>query len=147
QGSFNPLAANPSCAGHWRQAHDAVNLVGPMPASSFSIAHVTPYPWEAEDNEVNAHVRRVAAELSQRGHRVLIVAPSRSQERVRDSRRALRSARGNPGALLAGTDLGDPRVIAVGEVLDVVPSARRRPAALPIDVARTVEELLGTVEL
>jgi PHP domain/Glycosyltransferase Family 4 len=117
-----------------------------MPAT-FSIAHVTPYPWEAEDNEVNAHVARVAAELSRRGHRVLIVAPSRSQERVRDSRRALRAARGNPEALLAGTEQGAPRVVAVGEVLDVVPGARRRPVALPIDVARTVEELLGAVEL
>ena len=39
-------------------------------------------------------------------------------------------------------------MIAVGEVLDVAAAARRRrPAALPIDVARTVEELLGTVEL
>jgi hypothetical protein len=114
---------------------------------TFSIAHVTPYPWEAEDNEVNAHVARVARELSRRGHRVLIVAPSRSQERVRDSRRALRAARGDGAALLAGTDEGEPRVFAVGEVLDVVPSARRRPVALPIDVARTVEELLGSLEL
>ncbi|MGO9487734.1 MAG: PHP domain-containing protein [Solirubrobacteraceae bacterium] len=117
---------------------------------SFSIAHVTPYPWEAEDNEVNAHIARVAAELSRRGHRVLILAPSRSQERVRDSRRALRSARAaedGGASLLDGTDLGNPRVLAVGEVLDVVPGARRRPPALPIDVARTVEELLGTVEL
>ena len=74
----------------------------------FSIAHVTPYPWEAE-NEVNAHVRAVAGELSRRGHRVLIVAPSRSQERVRDSRRALRASRGDPSALLEGTDSGHPR--------------------------------------
>jgi len=114
---------------------------------TFSIAHVTPYPWEAEDNEVNAHVAQVARELSRRGHRVLVVAPSRSQERVRDSRRALRAARGSGGALLAGTDQGEPRVFAVGEVLDVVPTARRRPVALPIDVARTVEELLGSVDL
>jgi len=119
---------------------------------TFSIAHVTPYPWEAEDNPVNGHVARVAAELSRRGHRVLIVAPSRSQERVRDSRRALRAARASAGAasLLAGTGAGGeggPRVFAVGEVLDVVPGARRRPAALPIDVARTVEELLGALEL
>ena len=120
-----------------------------MAPARFSIAHVTPYPWEAEDNEVNGHVRRIAGELSRRGHRVLVLAPSRSQERVRDSRRALRAARGVAGArsLLAGTDGGDPRVVAVGEVLDVVPGARRRPAALPIDVARTVEELLATVEL
>jgi hypothetical protein len=119
-------------------------------AEPFSIAHVTPYPWEAEDNEVNAHVRRVAAELSRRGHRVLVLAPSRSQERVRDSRKALRAARGGAGgaaSLLEGTDSGSPRVIAVGEVFDVAGATRRRPSALPIDVARSVEELLSTVEL
>ncbi len=120
-------------------------------AASFSIAHVTPYPWEAEDNEVNAHVKRVTAELSRRGHRVLVLAPSRSQERVRASRKALRAARKEPQSLLEGTDRGTPRVIAVGKVLDLRGAtsavARRRPSALPIDVARTVEELLGTVEL
>ncbi len=119
----------------------------PMIAAPLSIAHVSPYPWEAEDNEVNAHIARVSAELSRRGHRVLVLAPSRSQERVRASRRALRAARGRRQSLLDGTDAGVPRVIAVGEVLDVVGTARRRPAALPIDVARTVEELLGMVEL
>jgi predicted metal-dependent phosphoesterase TrpH len=117
--------------------------------ASFAIAHVTPYPWEAEDNEVNAHVARVAKALSARGHRVLVLAPSRSQERVRDSRRALRAARASgrgANSLLHGTDGGTPRVIAVGEVLDVG-VARRRPPALPIDVARTVEELLCTLQL
>jgi hypothetical protein len=116
-----------------------------MPAT-FSIAHVTPYPWEAE-NEVNRHVARVASELSSRGHRVLVLAPSRSQERVRDSRRVLRSSRGERHALLEGTDRGSPRVLAVGEVLDVGGGTRRRPAALPIDVARTLEEALCNVEL
>jgi predicted metal-dependent phosphoesterase TrpH len=116
-------------------------------AQRFSIAHVTPYPWEAQDNEVNAHVASVAAGLSSRGHRVLVLAPSRSQERVRASRRALRAARGDPQALLEGTDVGAPRVLAVGEVLDVGAAGRRRTPALPIDVARTIEELLGLVEL
>jgi predicted metal-dependent phosphoesterase TrpH len=115
-------------------------------SSRFSIAHVTPYPWEAE-NPVNDHVRRVAGELSRRGHRVLVLAPSRSQERVRASRKAMRAARGEPQRLLEGSDGGEPTVFAVGEVLDVAGGARRRPSALPIDVARTVEELLGTVEL
>jgi hypothetical protein len=114
---------------------------------SFAIAHVTPYPLEAEENAVNAFVRGAAGELSRRGHRVLILAPSRSQERVRDSRRELRASRERPHALLDGTDGGAPRVIAVGEVLDVAGASRRRPSALPIDVARTIEELLGTVEL
>ncbi len=116
-------------------------------AQPLSIAHVTPYPWEAQENEVNAYVREVAGELSRRGHRVLVLAPSRSQERVRESRRALRAARERPQSLLEGTDGGEPAVIAVGEVLDV-PSGSSRPArALPIDVARTIEELLGMVEL
>jgi predicted metal-dependent phosphoesterase TrpH len=123
----------------------------------FSIAHVTPYPWEAEDNALNAHIRHLAGELSRRGHRVLVIAPSRSQERVRDSRRALRAARGSAtgaSALLEDTGRdgeGGFRVIAVGEVLDFRgpghAGTRRRPPALPIDVARTVEELLGTIEL
>jgi hypothetical protein len=118
-----------------------------VPAEQFAIAHVTPYPWEAQENEVNAHVSRVASELSQRGHRVLVLAPSRSQERVQDSRKELRAARARPESLLEGTDSGDPRVIAVGEVLDVPSSGRRRASRLSIDVARTVEELLTTVEL
>ncbi len=131
-------------------------MTGAMISSErFAIAHVTPYPWEAQDNEVNAHVRRVAEGLSRRGHRVLILAPSRSQERVQASRRALRAARtgGAPGSLLEGTDGGTPRVIAVGEVLDLQArsgsgrSPRRRTPALPIDVARTIEELLSTVGL
>jgi hypothetical protein len=117
-----------------------------VPDPRFAIAHVSPYPWEAEENEVNAYVRSAATELSRRGHRVLILAPSRSQERVRDSRRELRAARGRPQALLEGADGGAPRVLAVGEVIDVG-TTRRRPSALPIDVARTVEELLGSVEL
>src|SRR5207245_509808 len=114
-------------------------------AQSFSIAHVTPYPWEDEDDEVGAHVRELCAELSRRGHRVLLLAPSRSNELVRTSRSALRAARRE--SLLEGSDRGTPRVLAVGEVLDVPSSARRRPSALPIDVARTVEEALTTVEL
>jgi predicted metal-dependent phosphoesterase TrpH len=129
-------------------------MMGPLMASSgrLAIAHVTPYPWE-QDNAVNAHVRAVTEELSRRGHRVLVLAPSRSQERVRASRRTLRAARGRPESLLEGTDGGAPAMIAVGEVLDVPGfsgsdrSRRRRTPALPIDVARTIEELLSTVPL
>ncbi|HUA74958.1 MAG TPA: PHP domain-containing protein [Solirubrobacteraceae bacterium] len=116
-------------------------------AESFAIAHVTPYPWEARENEVNAHVREVSARLARAGHRVLVLAPSDSQERVRESRRAIRAARGDLARLMADAGRGEPCVIAVGEVLDVTGGARRRPSALSIDVARTIEELLGTVEL
>jgi PHP domain/Glycosyltransferase Family 4 len=114
---------------------------------TFSIAHVSPYPWEAQENEVNAHVARLTGELSRRGHRVLILAPSRSPERVRASRRELRAAKARPESLLEGADGGTPRVIAIGEVLDVPSSAGRRARALPVDVARTLEELLGGTPL
>ncbi len=103
-----------------------------MSAPTFSIAHVTPYPWENQDNEINAYVGRVAGELSKRGHRVLVLAPSRSPERVRESRRELRGAKSQPESLLEGTNNGTPRVVAIGEILDV---------------ARTLEELLGRTPL
>src|SRR3984957_1722135 len=119
----------------------------------FAIAQVTPYPWESQANVVNAYVRELAGELSRRGHRVLILAPSRSPERVRESRRELRAAKasvsgvGGPQSLLEGTDEGQPRVIAIGEVLDVPGAAGRRARALPVDVARMLEELLGSTPL
>ncbi|HEY5261266.1 MAG TPA: glycosyltransferase, partial [Solirubrobacteraceae bacterium] len=121
-----------------------------MAQQRFAIAHVTPYPWESQSNPINAHVQQLASELSQHGHRVLILAPSRSPELVRASRRELRAAKagvGGTGSLLAGTDGGVPRVIAIGEVLDVPSTAGRRPRALPVDVARTLEELLGWIAL
>ena len=114
---------------------------------TFSIAQVTPYPWEAQDNEVNAQIARLAQELSERGHKLLILAPSRSPERVRESRRELRAAKSKPERLLEDTDNGEPRVLAIGEVLDVPSSPGRRPRALPVDVARTLEDLLGRIPL
>ncbi len=126
--------------------------------SSFSIAHVTPYPWEAEGNEVNAHVGRVAAELStprppRAGARAVALAGARARLAQGAARRQQDTGRALP--LLEGTDGGTPRVVAVGEVLELWGPARagragdgsRRPAALPIDVARTVEELLSTMPL
>jgi predicted metal-dependent phosphoesterase TrpH len=111
---------------------------------------VSPYPWEARENEVNEQVARLAREQSRQGHRVLILAPSRSPERVRESRQELRAARAKesgPGSLLEGADGGEPRVVAIGEVLDVPSSAARRPRALPVAGARTLEELLDRTPL
>jgi hypothetical protein len=106
-----------------------------------TLAQVTPFAWEV-DNEVNEYVRRVSDELAALGHRVLVIAPSQSDELVRDTRRALRSA---PERLLRAAD-GTPVVLGVGEVLPFAP-ARRRAASLPVDVARTIEEALGTLPL
>ena len=101
-----------------------------MPAP-LAIAQVTPYAWES-GHEVNVHVERLTSELRSRGHDVVILAPSRDAGRVRTSRHLIREGR-----------FHEQEVIAVGEVLPELPtSSRRRAPGLPVDLARTVEELM-----
>ena len=107
---------------------------------AFAIAHVCPHPWEAR-TELGRYVEAVAGELARRGHRVLIVAPSESARQASASRRALRDAREQPAELLG--DGGTPALFFAGEVL----SANGRGPGLPVDVTRTVEELMGLVPL
>ena len=110
-------------------------------ADSLAIAQVTPFAWEA-GHEVNHFVATVSRELAARGHRVLIVAPSQSPQLVRESRRAIR---GSAEELLERAADG-PVVLGVGEVLPFSPTRRRR-SSLPVDVARTIEELMTNVAL
>jgi glycosyltransferase involved in cell wall biosynthesis len=119
-----------------------VNTLSLVPAAQrLAIAQVTPFAWEVP-GEVNHYVARVSHELAQRGHQVLIVAPSESPDLVRDTRRALRD---HPGDVLEEA-AGRPIVLGVGEVLPFSPT-RRRAASLPVDVARTIESVLGTLPL
>jgi glycosyltransferase involved in cell wall biosynthesis len=106
----------------------------------FAIAQVSPHPWEAR-TELGLYVERVAGELASRGHRVLIVAPSQSARGAASSRRKLRDAREHPARLLG--DDGEPGLFFAGEVL----SPTGRGPGLPVDVARTVEELLSVLPL
>jgi len=110
------------------------------------IAHVTPYPWGAGHHEITTYVERTTAELAARGHQVLIVAPSRSSEAVRETRHALSAAREDPATLLPEPG-APPRVLAVGDALPDLPGSARRAPALPVDVARTIENLLTILPL
>jgi hypothetical protein len=110
-------------------------------ADSLAIAQVTPFAWEAS-NEVNKYVAGVSNELARGGHRVLVVAPSESSSLVRSSRHAIRA---RAESLLDDATDG-PLVLGVGEVLPFS-GARRRAASLPVDVARTIEEVLSAVQL
>ena len=112
-----------------------------MADERLAIAQVTPFALEAA-NEVNEYVTRVSGQLADRGHRVLIIAPSESSGLVRDSRRMLRGA---PEGVLERAD-GQPLVLGVGEVLPFSPT-QRRAASLPVDVARTIEEALSALPL
>ena len=108
----------------------------------FSIAQVTPHAWE-DEHEVNAFVEELSGELAERGHRVLVLAPSRSRELVRESRRLIRAARDAPESLFDPG--GGVRVLGVGELL---PLQRRGGApSPPVDVARTIEEVLTLAPL
>jgi predicted metal-dependent phosphoesterase TrpH/glycosyltransferase involved in cell wall biosynthesis len=112
-------------------------------AERFAIAQVAPHPIE-DANEVGTFAAEVSRELAERGHRVLLLAPSRSPELVRESRKLIRAAREKP------EDLFDPdggvRVLGVGELLFNASRKGINPAP-PIDIARTIEEALSIAPL
>ena len=108
---------------------------------SLAIAQVTPWPWE-HHHEVNRFVERLSDELCRRGHRVVVVAPSDSRELIRDGRATVKAMRSDPEALWA--DPGCASVLAVGQSL---PFRRGGSVSLPLDVSRTMEELLERAEL
>jgi predicted metal-dependent phosphoesterase TrpH/glycosyltransferase involved in cell wall biosynthesis len=111
-----------------------------------AIAHVTPYPWGAGRHEITTYIERTTAELAARGHQVLIIAPSRSSDAVRETRQALSAARDDPSVLLPEPG-APPRVLAVGDVLPDLPGGSRRAPALSVDVSRTIENLLTILPL
>jgi predicted metal-dependent phosphoesterase TrpH/glycosyltransferase involved in cell wall biosynthesis len=112
-----------------------------VPRQPFSIAQVTPWPWE-QHHEVNRFVERLSDELCGRGHRVVVVAPSDSRELVHEGRGIVQELRSNPDALFA--EEGCASVVAVGQSL---PFRRGGSVSLPLDVSRTLEDLLDHAEL
>jgi predicted metal-dependent phosphoesterase TrpH/glycosyltransferase involved in cell wall biosynthesis len=103
-----------------------------------SIVQVTPYPWE-QRHEVNGFVERLARELRARDHRVVVVTPSGSRSLVREGRARVKAlAAGEAEALFQGD------VLAVGQSL---PFRRGGSVSLPLDVSRTIEDLLENAEI
>jgi predicted metal-dependent phosphoesterase TrpH/glycosyltransferase involved in cell wall biosynthesis len=107
----------------------------------FSIAQVTPWPWE-QHHEVNLFVDRLSDALCARGHRVAVVAPSDSRELVREGRATVKRLASDPDALFA--EPGCASVLAVGQSL---PFRRGGSVSVPLDVSRTLEELLERTDL
>jgi predicted metal-dependent phosphoesterase TrpH/glycosyltransferase involved in cell wall biosynthesis len=107
----------------------------------FNIAQVTPWPWE-QHHEVNRFVERLSDELCARGHRVVVIAPSDSRDLIREGRATVKALRSDPEALWA--EPGCASVLAVGQSL---PFRRGGSVSLPLDVSRTLEELLERAEL
>jgi glycosyltransferase involved in cell wall biosynthesis len=104
------------------------------------IAQVTPYPWE-QHHEVNRFVERLSDELCRRGHSVAVVAPSDSRELVREGRARVEGQK-------RGEDLFDqPGCVSLVAVGQSLPFRRGGSVALPLDVSRTLEDLLEHTEL
>jgi predicted metal-dependent phosphoesterase TrpH/glycosyltransferase involved in cell wall biosynthesis len=106
----------------------------------FSIAQITPYPWE-QHHEVNRFVERLSDELCGRGHRVVVIAPSDSRELIRDGRAKIKQLRTDPDAVF--DEPGCTGLLAVGQSL---PFRRSGAVSLPLDVSRTLEQLLERTE-
>ncbi len=107
----------------------------------FSIAQVTPYPWE-QHHEVNTYVERLSDELCGRGHRVVVVAPSDSRALIKEGRARIRAMRSDPEAAFDAE--GCASVLGVGQSL---PFRRGGQVSLPLDVSRSIEELMERAEL
>jgi glycosyltransferase involved in cell wall biosynthesis/histidinol phosphatase-like PHP family hydrolase len=111
-----------------------------MPAERFSIAEVSPYPWE-QHHEVNRYVERLSDELCRRGHRVVVIAPSSVRELIREGRTMIAKAGRDPDSLYAQP--GCAQILAVGQSL---PARRGGSVSLPVDVSRALEQLLASAE-
>jgi predicted metal-dependent phosphoesterase TrpH/glycosyltransferase involved in cell wall biosynthesis len=108
---------------------------------SLSVVQVSPYAW-GSGHEIDSFVARTSEELIARGHRVVVAAPSDSRTAIRDSRKAIRDAAGDPGKLFSP----DRTVaLAVGQRIPLPSGPRRRPAPLPLDLSRSLEQLLEAI--
>src|SRR5881392_266468 len=112
-----------------------------MPEERFSIAQVSPYPWE-QHHEVNLYVERLADELCRRGHRVVVIAPSSVRELIREGRQTIAAVKRDPDALFSAP--GCAQLLAIGQSL---PARRGGNVSLPVDVSKAMEQLLETAEL
>ena len=102
-------------------------------------------------HEVNEFVARTSAGLAERGHRVVIAAPSESRAAVRESRRAIAAAPSGPASMFEpsanGASADGVPVLALGSGIPLPSGPRPRAAPVPLDVSRALEGLLGGVDL
>lgn len=121
------------------RARAGVDSHAVSPAQSLLIAQIAPRPLD-DQHETSRHVRLLAAGLAERGHRVIIVAPTRDRTAIRAVRSAL--ARG-PQSLIPEPGAA-PVTLAIGEAMTPV-RAGRREGVVPVDVTRALEELFDAI--
>jgi predicted metal-dependent phosphoesterase TrpH/glycosyltransferase involved in cell wall biosynthesis len=115
-----------------------------VPTERYTIAQVTPYPWE-QHHDVNRFVERLSDQLCAAGHRVLVVAPSDNRELVRESRKKIDRLADDPDSIFAAP--GCAEVVAVGQALPFPPTRRASSVSLSAEVSRRIERVLDNVDL
>lgn len=108
------------------------------PQPKLRIAQVSPYAIE-DERETNRYVLGLSKALAARGHELVIVAPSHSRKLVKDSRAKIKA--GSLDALFDRRSADGPPVLGIGAALPFPPAKLGGTAAVPIDVARTLEQL------
>src|SRR3954452_23855383 len=103
-----------------------------MPPEHFSIAQVSPYPWE-QHHEVNVYVERLADELCQRGHNVVVIAPSSMREMIREGRATIAAVAKDPEALFY-----EPECAQLMAIEQILPARRGSAVSVPVDVSRAM---------
>lgn len=81
-------------------------------------------------------------ELADRGHSVLIAAPSGGRSAVAESRNAIAALADDPEALFTPGE--EPRILSMGGGVPAPRGSGKRPAPVSVDPGRRVENLLGT---
>ncbi|MEN0015917.1 MAG: glycosyltransferase [Solirubrobacteraceae bacterium] len=107
---------------------------------SLLIAQISPRPID-DHHEATRHALLLAHGLADRGHRVILVAPSRDRAAIRTVRSTLAT---DPQSLVPAPG-GPPTVLAIGEAMAPV-RAGRREGVVPVDVARALEELFEAIQ-
>jgi len=120
-------------------------------SDGLTIAQVSPYSWEGH-HEVNAYVASAAAELSRRGHRVVVAAPGGTRADVKRAQRVVEDGRDGRARIFGsgweGPRVGadGPAVLKIGAALKLPAGSRPRPAPVPVDISRSLEGLLTAID-
>jgi predicted metal-dependent phosphoesterase TrpH/glycosyltransferase involved in cell wall biosynthesis len=114
----------------------------PQAQPKLRIAQVTPYAIE-DERETNRYVLGLAKALQARGHEVVVVGPSHSRKLVKESRAKIKEAAKAKSldAIYDQRKAEGPGVLGIGAALPFPPAKLGGTAAVPIDVARTLEDL------
>ena len=117
-----------------------------MTDTGYKIGLVTPFSWTAP-HMVNRHVAGLARELTERGHRVTIIAPTADRAAVRQARQRVREVLLDERETLFDPVEPYPRYFFAGVTYPVRVNRATSIVAAPVDLISNVDVLLQAEQL